>query len=55
MYTLCDKASKKGPNCTEYTISPNGKYLEFCVQYLLSVNCIFTDGKRFTATASVNH
>ena len=46
---------------TKYTISQNGKYLEFCVQYLLSVSykrlritlCI--DGKTFTSTAFADH
>ena len=36
---------------TKYTISQYGKYLEFCVQYLLSVSCkmlpikLLIDGK----------
>ena len=39
---------------TKYTISQNGTYVEFCVQYLFSVSCtilpmkLFIDGKNFT-------
>ena len=42
---------------TKYTISQNGKYFEFCVQYLLSVNCktlaikLCCDGENFTSIA----
>ena len=42
---------------TKYTISQNGKYLEFCVQYLPSVNCetlaikLWFDGENFTSIA----
>ena len=38
---------------TKYTISQNGTYLEFCVQYSLSVSCemfpmkLLIDGKTF--------
>ena len=49
----CDWASEKGPSwhMYKYTISQNGKCLEFFVQYLLSVSCkmlpikCFIDGK----------
>ena len=46
---------------TKYTISQNGIYLEFCVQYLLSVNCkillmkLLIDAKNFTYIALVDH
>ena len=46
---------------TKYTNSHNGKYIEFCVQYLLSVSCkmlpmkLLTDGKNFTYIALVDH
>ena len=38
---ICDWAQRKGSDQvgTKYTISQNGTYLEFCVQYLLSVSC----------------
>ena len=42
---------------TKYTISQNGKYLDFCVQYLLSVNCetlaikLCFDGENVTSIA----
>ena len=42
---------------TKYTISQNGKYLEFYVQYLLSVNCetlaikLCFNGENFTSIA----
>ena len=44
---------------TKYTISQNGKYFEFCVQYVVSINCkmlpfqkkLCIDGKRFTSIA----
>ena len=46
---------------TKYTISHNGKYLEFCAHYLLSVSskvlpiklCI--DGKNVTSVALADH
>ena len=46
---------------TKYTISLNGKYLEFCVQYLVSVSCttlpikLCFDGKIFTLIAVADH
>ena len=45
---------------TKYTNSQNGTYLEFCVQYLLSVSYkmlpmkLLTDGKNFTYIAVVD-
>ena len=42
---------------TKYTISQNGKYLEFYAQYLVAVNCkmlrikLYIDGKNFTSIA----
>ena len=42
---------------TKYTISQNGTYLEFCVQYLYSVSCtmlpmkLCIDGKNYTYIA----
>ena len=46
---------------TKYTISQIGTYLEFCVQYLISVSCtmlpmtLFIDGKNFTYIALADH
>ena len=46
---------------TKYTISQNGTYLEFCVEYLLSVSCkmlpmkLLIDGKMFTYIAVADH
>ena len=46
---------------TEHTISQNNTYLEYCVQYLLSVSCIMLpmelliDGKKFTYIALADH
>ena len=46
---------------TKYTISQNGIYLEFSVQYLLSVSCkmllmkLFVNGENFTYIASADH
>ena len=55
---ICDRPSNKGPSDTNYTISQNGtKYVEFCVQDLLSLSCkmlpikLFIDGKNFTVIA----
>ena len=61
-FHICDWASEKGPSWHKYTTSQNGKYLEFCVQYLLSINKYYTqrkllaiklfiDGKNFTSIA----
>ena len=42
---------------TKYTISQNGKYLEICVHYLLSITCtllaikVFIHGKSFILIA----
>ena len=47
-------AAKRDQVGTVYTNSHNGTYLEFCVQYLISVSCkmlpmkLLTDGKHFT-------
>ena len=49
--------AKKDQVGTKYTISQNGTYLEYCVQYLLSVNYkilpmkILIDGKNFSYIA----
>ena len=46
---------------TKYTISQNGTYLEFCVQYFLSVSCkmlpmkLLCDDKNFTCIALADH
>ena len=43
---------------TKYTISQNGKYLEFCVQFLsfkmLPINLLI-DGKNLSSIALVEH
>ena len=47
--------AKRNQVGTKYIISQNGKYLEFCVQYLLSISCkllaieLFFDGENFTS------
>ena len=46
---------------TKNTISQNGTYLEFCVQYLLSVSCrmlpvkLLIDGTNVTDIALADH
>ena len=46
---------------TKYTISQNGIYLEFCVQYFLSVSCkmlpmtLLIDDRNFTYIALADH
>ena len=46
---------------TKYTISQNGTYLEFYVQYLLSISCkmllikLLIDGQNFTYIALAKH
>ena len=46
---------------TKYTMSQNGAYLEFCVQYLLSVSCkmlpmkLLIDGENFIYIALADH
>ena len=46
---------------TKYSLSQNGKYLEFCVQYLVSLRCIMLpvkmciDDKNFTIKALADH
>ena len=46
---------------TKYTISQNGTYFEFCVQYSLYVSCnmlpmkLFIDGEMFTYIALADH
>ena len=35
----CDRASERDQVGTTYTISQNGTYLEFYIQYFLSVSC----------------
>ena len=46
---------------TKYTISQNGTYLEFCVQYLFSFSCrilpmqLLIDSKNFTYIALADH
>ena len=43
---------------TKYTISQNGKYLEVCVQYLVSKMLpikLYIDGKNFTSIALGDH
>ena len=46
---------------TKYTISHNGTYFEFYVEYLLSVSCkllpmkLFSYGKNFTYIAVADH
>ena len=58
---ICDRASKRDQVGTKYTISQNGTYVEFCVQYLFSVSCtilpmkLCIDGKNFTYIALADH
>ena len=50
----CDRPAKRDQVGTEYTISQNGTYLEFCVQYLLSVSCVL-DGRNFIYIDVADH
>ena len=57
---ICEWASKKDQVGAKYIISQNDTYLEYCVQYLLSVHCIMLPvellihGKNFTYIASAD-
>ena len=60
IYVYVTGPAKRDQVGTRYTISQNGTYLEFWVQYLLSVDCkmllmkLFIDGKNFTYIASAD-
>ena len=55
------RQTKRDQVGTKYTISQNGTYLEFCVEYLLSVSCkmlpmkLLIDGKIFTYITIVDN